>query len=367
MIGYSVIKNLFYNLFATGIVKKIYHDVTILEEDNGFKYPVYREGEEFVYVGIDDTKIMSCYLRQTGPVQNTKTEFISANQKLYKIRVPYRLVLFNDFEKRNFDQLQIALMKIMYSENIFLDKIITNSDDLLNIETSPKNFHLGGTSFYCAFDFFVISSIAEERCPTEISCSDLQNPICAPEGLNILVDYSDGALIDENYNPLLVQFEEAKKINQLPLQDVLANDDLFLIGDPVTGKLYKTTGEDVKNFIGVIDNTLTFFAGESLSTGIAVIVEDNFVYKYDISNILHLGRVIGITKTSGVLNDSIKVQTTGIVSDMAYSFDIMKPCFVGVAATITTTVPSGAIMQPIGTAVTANSFFINLQIPIQKH
>ena len=65
MIGYSVLNNIFNTLLNDGLVTKVYHDVIIIEEEKN-RFPVFPKGDEFVYVGVDDSKKMNCYFRQMG-------------------------------------------------------------------------------------------------------------------------------------------------------------------------------------------------------------------------------------------------------------------------------------------------------------
>src|SRR6185369_5100477 len=117
MLAYLSLKPMFDMLLDTGLVQKIYHSV-IIDNRGDDRFPVYRVGDEWRFCGQDDTKIMGCYIRQTSDFTNIRTEQISSAEKLYYTRIGYRVVFFNDFEKRNHDQLAAILMNIVFDDNI---------------------------------------------------------------------------------------------------------------------------------------------------------------------------------------------------------------------------------------------------------
>lgn len=177
MTGYSTLKPLFQSLIDTGLVQKIYHSVIIREQGEN-RYPAYRVGDEWYYTGVDDTKIMGCYLRQTGDLQNGRTEQASSCQKMYITRVPYRLVFFNDHETRNHDDLQAKIMNIVFQKDIELVRFVTDKTRLAIDETALKGFNFGGNTFYAALDFILIVRLTRNNCEVEINCGEIPNPIC---------------------------------------------------------------------------------------------------------------------------------------------------------------------------------------------
>ncbi len=177
MQGYSILNPLFLSLLNTGLVQKIYHSVIIHEQGDN-RYPAYRVGDEWHYTGVDDTKIMGCYLRQTGDLQNARTEHVTSCEKFYITRVPYRLVFFNDHETRNHDDLQVKIMNIVFEKDIEFVRFINDKTRLANEETALKGFNFGGNTFYAALDFFVLIRLTRNNCGTEISCGEIENPIC---------------------------------------------------------------------------------------------------------------------------------------------------------------------------------------------
>ena len=181
MIGYSILNNIFNKLLADGLVSKVYHDVIIIEEEKN-RYPVYPKGDEYIYVGVDDSKRMSCYFRQIGEMRNVRTDYISC-QAIYTTRIPYRMVLFNDYEKRNFDSLNAAFVNTMFEAHIDFTALITDRKRLLQDESSPLNFTFGASTYFVAIDFTLTLQVYKNTCEEVIGCEVLPNPICAIETL----------------------------------------------------------------------------------------------------------------------------------------------------------------------------------------
>lgn len=176
MLGYSTIKGLIQYLLNGNIVTRVYHSVT-MQDKGGKRYPAYKVGDDFFYVGIDDTKRMSCYLRQTGAMVVGKSEFFTGSAKAYYVTVPYRLVFFNDFEGRNFDELTAKILQGVFLPGITLIRYYNDGNELMKVETSPELFRLGGTSFYKAVDLAVSFWMKPDNCEMEVGCTNIENPI----------------------------------------------------------------------------------------------------------------------------------------------------------------------------------------------
>jgi hypothetical protein len=181
MLGYSTLKSAIDYLLSTGIVAKVYHDVYILENLTN-RYPVYDEGDEKIYVGVDDRQIMNCYFRQTGEANLLRSEFVGSSKKIFKARAPFRVVFFNDFEERSFDSLIEKILKLSLFENIEFARIYTDREQVRILESDRKNFTFGGKTFYIAVDVNVTFTTFSDDCNVQIDCEALPNPIagCAP-------------------------------------------------------------------------------------------------------------------------------------------------------------------------------------------
>lgn len=202
MIGYSILSPVFADLLH-GMVGKIYHDVIIVEQDKN-RFPAYPVGDEYIYVGVDDTKIMNCYLRQVGEMRNISTSFIGGCSELYNIRVPYRLVFFNDPEKRKFDDLNNAIINSLFHQHVEFTSLITDRRVIQQQENLVKNFTLGARTFYVAVDFAIKFQMTKNNCGDVIGCVDIPNPICLAQpiitdtGIPYIVDYDYAPVVDDN-------------------------------------------------------------------------------------------------------------------------------------------------------------------------
>lgn len=176
MIAYLEVRPMLDYLLTSGLVTKIYQDVIIWENGEN-KYPAYKVGDEYYYIGVDDSKKMVCYIRQTGPIRTGKAEWNGSCSKTYESVVPYRVVFFNDWEERSFEDLQARILQSVLFRRIDLVSFINDADQLLSLETIVKNFSLGGKSFYCAIDITVKFDLKIDNCDVSISCDNLPNPL----------------------------------------------------------------------------------------------------------------------------------------------------------------------------------------------
>lgn len=177
MIGYSALNNVFNQLFDTLLVKKIYHDVfIIINKEN--KVPAYRSGNDWMPIGLDDRKSLYCYIRQNGDATNSRTDYLASSQKQYNLRVPYRLVFFNANEIRDFDFLTTTILNISFGQYVDLTRLITDVQQLQNIEGNITDFVLTGKAFYVALDISILIKITKDNCEAEVVCDKLPNPIC---------------------------------------------------------------------------------------------------------------------------------------------------------------------------------------------
>lgn len=180
MIGYSILRPVFDRLFNTEIISELYHDVQIwIQEDE--KYPI--GGPENKYLGVDDTKLSTGYLRSIGDCETVSSEKIGAcNLKEYRLRQLYRLVIYRPNETRAKDDLYSVILNSIMVPNVEMRRLITDKTKLLAEEGGSRNFILETKTFYCAVEFFAIVKIQASSCQAEISCgAALPNPICKQE------------------------------------------------------------------------------------------------------------------------------------------------------------------------------------------
>lgn len=169
-------------MIDTTIVKKVYHSVILLPGnlENATKPAAPTSNGRYEYVGVDDTKGFTTYLRQIGPAEVVTQERVgSCGGYNYKMQVPHRLVFYNDIEKRDSDELIAKLTKAVISfPKIRLQRIITDRRDLLNQEAPAGSYKFKNSTFYAAVDFFVLLELQADTCDTVISCKGIDNPFC---------------------------------------------------------------------------------------------------------------------------------------------------------------------------------------------
>lgn len=200
MLAYSELRGALDFILKSGLVTKVYQDVIILE-NGGNRYPAYRVGDDYEYIGVDDTKLLFCYVRQIGNVEKIKTEFTSSAQKTFISKVGYRFVFLNDWEKRNFDSLYSKILQITNFKNIDFRKLITDRNQLLKDESKPKAFVFGGFSFYCGLDIDLTFRMLVDECETPVDCDNMPNPLtCGAPIIQRNLNETDPVWISERGN-----------------------------------------------------------------------------------------------------------------------------------------------------------------------
>lgn len=111
----------------------------------------------------------------------------------------------------------------------------------------------------------------------------------------------------------------------------------------------------------------TFVAGENLSTGRAVVAVDNEAFYFQPSNVSHAGRMIGVTKTSGSVGQSVNVQFAGHITDGALSFAPNLPLWADTDGEIVDAQnPAWLIIQKAGVSIEGDAMLIDFSVSIKK-
>lgn len=179
MLGYSTLIKLFDNLLATGIMTGIYHSVMMKPLKEGSKPHAPVDGR-WIYVGVDDTKGLTCYCRQNGSADVQNVEKLGAcNNNKYRFQVPHRIVIYNASEKRDHEQI-IALVSgaIMKTPLIRLQRIVNIPEEILRSEAPTGRFEFKDNTLYFAIEFFVLLDLQTDNCEHEIKCEGVPNPYC---------------------------------------------------------------------------------------------------------------------------------------------------------------------------------------------
>lgn len=112
--------------------------------------------------------------------------------------------------------------------------------------------------------------------------------------------------------------------------------------------------------------TITATAGENLSAGRAVVIDTAQAYYFQPTNPAHIGRVVGVTKTSATAGASVNIQTGGIVTDAAFTFAPDLPIFSGNDGELTETPPAAGIVQKVGVSIAANQILLNINTSLKQ-
>ena len=115
-------------------------------------------------------------------------------------------------------------------------------------------------------------------------------------------------------------------------------------------------------------STITYPAGQNLSTGRVVIVEDLEAWYFQNTNGAHVGRAIGITTTSATAGNNVTIQVSGVVQDAAFGFTADKTVWVGADGEIFDTQPgTGVIIQKAGVAAEDKKLLIDFSVSVLKN
>lgn len=107
-------------------------------------------------------------------------------------------------------------------------------------------------------------------------------------------------------------------------------------------------------------------AAENIDGYKVVITSPEGARNFDANNLLHLNRVIGITRQAYVAGDTVRVYYSGVVSNVNWNFNVsIGVVFGDGSANLIQDVTGLAIDQRIGVAIEPTKLLLNLDQPIQ--
>lgn len=163
-------------IIKTGLVSKVFHSCEQLKTpDSQLLYPAYKRGGEYVYTGIDDTKGLFAYIRNNGDAVGVPLKIDSCS-KSYTMTAPLRVVFFNDYEKRDFNELTTWLSSFTFLTNVNLVRVITDKFRLTREESPLFRESFDGQTFYIAFDVTVSFVLLASECDPNY-CQTYLNPV----------------------------------------------------------------------------------------------------------------------------------------------------------------------------------------------
>jgi len=166
-------------LVNNGIVTRFFHSAELFnDKERGNLYPVIRVGDEFTYIGVDDTRSRFAYIRLTGdPTASGVPLAIKGCSKSYNVICPVRLVVFNDWESEIREQLINKILAVTFFHHVSLIRYSANAGQLSREESPIGEFEFGGKTFYLAIDLNIVIPLMSNSCD-EI-CDPFPNPICS--------------------------------------------------------------------------------------------------------------------------------------------------------------------------------------------
>lgn len=165
--------------------------------------------------------------------------------------------------------------------------------------------------------------------------------------------------IEEGNRALSVVIMQEKIIPQVISDEEI---NVEIVEDPIIVEISAAPGEKGDPGSGA---TVDKVAGEILSGQRVVIVDTNeLIYYADKDTISHSNKVLGITKSAGVIGGSIEVQYASEFQDPSFSFDMTKPIYLGNNGLLTQVYPTTGFVLYVGFPVATDTIMIAIKIPI---
>ncbi len=131
--------------------------------------------------------------------------------------------------------------------------------------------------------------------------------------------------------------------------------------NPFTGQLDRVKGDSSGG-----GTVVSKIANEAISALKLVVAVDSEKVEIAEPDTHDEARVLGLSTTSGSLNDTISVLTFGQIDDVFFNFPINDQLFLGSNGTVTNVpVSTGEILVPIGHSLGAGAIFIDIEKPTE--
>lgn len=119
---------------------------------------------------------------------------------------------------------------------------------------------------------------------------------------------------------------------------------------------------------GAAGNLEVWEAGENLSAGRVVVIDNLQAWYFQNTNATHAGRAYGVTKTSATAGNDVTIQVQGTITDAAFNFTADRIVWIGADGEIFDVQPvSGVIVQKAGVAVEDKKMKIDFSIQILRN
>ena len=110
--------------------------------------------------------------------------------------------------------------------------------------------------------------------------------------------------------------------------------------------------------------TKTYTAAENVGGHRLVLVQDGGIAHCSPTNLVHMGRCIGMTLGAASAGNDTIVVYLGEITEPSWNWDTTKPVYLGAAGVPTQTVPTTGYSQIIGFPTAATKLYIDMREPI---
>ncbi len=140
--------------------------------------PCYRQGAEYHYVGLDDSRGFYAYIRYNGDVAAVPNK-IGSCAGFSRLVTPLRVVFYNDQETRDHAVLTDQLTRFTFLKNVSLSRVVLDKFALVKAESDQVRENFDAAVYYVAFDILVNTVVLPSNCEQDL-CRTFINPICEP-------------------------------------------------------------------------------------------------------------------------------------------------------------------------------------------
>mgnify|MGYP003404668478 FL=1 len=115
-----------------------------------------------------------------------------------------------------------------------------------------------------------------------------------------------------------------------------------------------------------VDGIFTYVAGETMSSGRAVIIDGGEAFYFQPSDTTHAGRLFGITTSGATIGGNITIQVMGEITDAAYTFSPDLPVYVRADGELFNTPGASGLVQIVGASTGTDKLLISIGLTIVR-
>lgn len=107
-----------------------------------------------------------------------------------------------------------------------------------------------------------------------------------------------------------------------------------------------------------------YVAGASISMEKVLMLSSGKVIHFDPDNENNVGKIVGISTNSALINENVTVIAEGIMSSAGWGLSPDTVYYAGSSGVVTATLPASGIMIRVGVAVNTNTMKVDFSEPI---